>query len=40
MNNAQILGAIILGIVTLIGATDTGIWLWRQRRRQVCRVEA
>lgn len=34
MNNAQILGLIILGIVTVIGFADTCLWLSRRDRRR------
>jgi len=34
MNNAQILGLIMVTIVGLIGFTDTCLWLTRRERRR------
>lgn len=35
MNNAQILGAVMLTVVAVIALADTCIWLWRWRTRQL-----
>jgi uncharacterized iron-regulated membrane protein len=35
LNNAQILGVILLTVVGLICLADICVWMWRARRRPV-----